>query len=257
MSSPPVIDAHCHAEIGSRPGRHSPPGSLATYLRRAREAGIAHTVLFSPVGSDYGRTNTVVARLVRRAPRRFLGFLFVHPVADRGRIAGLVARAVDDWGFRGLKVHWHDGRITDEVADVARARRLPVLYDPYGDVATVRSFARAYPDVPWIVPHLSSFADDWRAQAALVDLLVRLPNVFTDTSGVRYFDVLADAITRAGPGKVLFGSDGPYLHPGAELAKVHLLHLEPSAERLVLGGNLCRLVRGVRRGPSPFPRRSP
>ena len=36
----------------------------------------------------------------------------------------------------------------------------------------------AVPDVAWIVPHLSSFADDWKAQVAFVDQLARLPNLF-------------------------------------------------------------------------------
>ena len=35
---------------------------------------------------------------------------------------------------------------------------------------------------------------------------------------------------RAGARKVLFGSDGPWLHPGVELAKVHALGLSPQDE---------------------------
>lgn len=257
MSGPVVIDAHCHAGSGdglSGPWDTSAP--LSAYLQRADQAGITHTVLFATLTSDYSVANRQVARVVRRAPHRFLGFAFVNPVADKGHVAAMVGRAVDDWGFRGIKVHWRDGRITREIADVARARRLPVLYDPRGDTATVEMVAKAYPDVAWIVPHLSSFADDWKAQVAFVDQLARLPNVFTDTSGVRYFDLLVDAAERAGPHKILFGSDGPFLHPGVELAKVHALGLDPPARQLVLGGNLCRLVRGVRRPPVPPLRRS-
>ena len=83
---------------------------------------------------------------------------------------------------------------------------------------------------------------------ALIDHLVRHRNVYTDTSGVRRFDLLEEALLVLGRDKVLFGSDGPWLHPGVELAKVRLLGLGPSAERLVLGGNLLRLVaRGGRR----------
>ena len=77
----------------------------------------------------------------------------------------------------------------------------------------------------FIIPHLGSFADDWRAQLALIDHLVRHPNIYTDTSGVRRFDLLEQAVRRAGAAKVLFGSDGPWLHPGVELAKVRALGL--------------------------------
>jgi predicted TIM-barrel fold metal-dependent hydrolase len=131
-----------------------------------------------------------------------------------------------------------------------------VLYDPHGDTGVVETVVRAYPDVAWIVPHLSTFADEWKAQIAFADQLVRLPNLFTDTSGVRYFDVLADAVRRAGPHKVLFGSDGPFLHPGVELAKVHALCLPPDEAALVLGGNLLRLTRAARRVAVPRRRSS-
>jgi predicted TIM-barrel fold metal-dependent hydrolase len=39
------------------------------------------------------------------------------------------------------------------------------------------------------------FADDWRAQLALIDHLVRHPNIYTDTAGVRRFDLLQQART--------------------------------------------------------------
>jgi len=100
--------------------------------------------------------------------------------------------------------------------------------------------------VNFIVAHLGSFRDDWKAQQQVVDQLVRHPNVYTDTSGVRRFDYIVEAVRRAGPHKVLFGSDGPWLHPGVELHKVKLLHLPPRAEALVLGGNSLRLLRGAR-----------
>jgi predicted TIM-barrel fold metal-dependent hydrolase len=111
-----------------------------------------------------------------------------------------------------------------------------------GDVAQVELLATEYPRVNFIIPHLGSFADDWRAQVALVDHLVRHPNVFTDTSGVRRFDILEQAVERAGAGKFLFGSDGPWLHPGVELAKVRALGLPPAEERRITGGNLLRLL---------------
>jgi hypothetical protein len=62
---------------------------------------------------------------------------------------------------------------------------------------------------------------------------------------VRRFDLLVEAVRRAGAHKVLFGSDGPWLHPGVELCKVKALGLGPEARRQVLGGNLLRLIGGA------------
>ncbi|WP_208624440.1 hypothetical protein [Janthinobacterium svalbardensis] len=42
--------------------------------------------------------------------------------------------------------------------------------------------------------------------------------------------------------KVLFGSDGPWLHPGLELHKVQLLGLPPLDAALIMGGNFLRLA---------------
>jgi predicted TIM-barrel fold metal-dependent hydrolase len=159
----------------------------------------------------------------------------------------MIRRAVVEYGFRGIKVHRYDARLTREVCEVARAFNLPVVYDVMGEVSSVELLAREYPTVAFIIPHLGSFADDWRAQSAFIDHLVRHRNVFTDTSGVRRFELLEQAVRRAGPRKVLFGSDGPWLHPGVELAKVYALGLSATDLRLVLSHNVLRLMARVRR----------
>jgi uncharacterized protein len=114
-------------------------------------------------------------------------------------------------------------------------------------------FANHYPDVRFIIPHLSSFMENWRAQRAFLARLESYPNIHTDTSGVRFFDLLERAVQFAGPHKVLFGSDCPWLHPGVELAKVRALGLSKTDESLVLGENFLRLIE---RGAAPARRRS-
>jgi uncharacterized protein len=249
-----VIDAHCHA--GSGDGLSGPwdtAARLGGYLRRAAAAGISRTTLFAAFHSDYAVANEEVGRIVARSPGRFFGFAFVHAERDRGRIRPMVERTVRDFGFCGIKLHRHDAAITREVCQTARELSLPVLYDVMGEVWVADLLAGEYPDVNFILPHLGSFADDWRAQVAFTDQLVRHPNIYTDTSGVRRFDVLLDAVRRAGPGKVLFGSDGPWLHPGLELAKVRLLGLEPRDEQLILAGNFLRLARRAAARPANGP----
>jgi uncharacterized protein len=242
-----IVDGHCHAGKGDGlTGPWDTDAPLEAYLRRAREAGIDRTVLFAAFHSDYGEANRQVARIVRSRPDLFYGFAFVHPDRDRGRVAAIVQTAVVRYGFRGIKVHRHDGRITREICEVARAYALPVIYDVMGEISVVELLATEYPSVPFIIPHLGSFADDWRAQLAFIDHLVRHPNIYTDTSGIRRFDLLESAARRAGARKLLFGSDGPWLHPGVELAKVRALHLGVAEEREVLAGTILRLMRAVR-----------
>jgi uncharacterized protein len=242
-----IIDCHCHAGKGEGlTGPWDTDAPLEKYLLRAARAGINRTALFAAFHSDYAMANREVARIVASRPDRFYGFAFVHPERDRGRVAAMVEEAVTRYGFQGIKVHRHDASITREVCEVARAFSAPVIYDVMGEVSVCELLAEEYPDVAFIIPHLGSFADDWRAQLALIDHLARHPNIYTDTSGVRRFDLLEQAARRAGAKKILFGSDGPWLHPGVELAKVKALGLSAADEKLILGGNFLRLIERAR-----------
>jgi predicted TIM-barrel fold metal-dependent hydrolase len=252
-----IVDCHCHAGPGDGlSGPWDSDADLRAYARDARLAGIARTVIFPVFHSDYAHANREVAKIVAANPRRFYGFAFVHAQRDRGRIGELIAEAVTEHRFRGIKLHRHDAPINAEVCEVARAWGLPILYDVMGEVTQIELLARQYPQVPFIIPHLGSFSDDWRAQLALIDHLVRHPNVFADTSGVRRFDLLREAVRRAGPAKLLFGSDGPWLNPALELHKIRLLRLAPAATARILGGNLLGLIsETARRRRAGGPRR--
>lgn len=248
-----IIDCHCHAGKGDGlSGPWDTAAPLQQYLLRAARAGIDRSVLFAAFHSDYAAANREVARIVASRPDRFYGFAFINATRDRGRVYDMVKLAVLRYGFVGIKVHRHDARISREVCEAARAFSLPLLYDVMGEVSVVELLAQEYPDVAFIIPHLGSFSDDWRAQLSLIDHLARHPNVYADTSGVRRFNLLVQAVRRAGPRKILFGSDGPWLHPGVELAKIRALNLPPEEAHQVLGGNFLRLISRVGKpGPQP------
>src|SRR5262245_18456289 len=242
-----TIDCHCHAGKGDGlTGPWDTDAPLEKYLLRGARAGISRTALFAAFHSDYIAANREVARIVASRPDRFYGFAFVHPERDQGRVMAMVEEAVTRYGFRGIKVHRHDARITREVCEAARAFALLVIYDVMGEVSVCELLAEEYPELAFIIPHLGSFADDWRAQLSLIDHRARHPNIYTDTSGVRRFDLLEQAVRRAGAKNILFGSDGPWLHPGVELAKVKARGLSAADEKLILGGNFLRLIERAR-----------
>jgi predicted TIM-barrel fold metal-dependent hydrolase len=217
-------------------------------LRRARAAGIDKTVVVGAFHSDYNKMNAEVARIIARHPARLIGFVFVHATRDAGRIFSMVQRAVQRWRFRGIKIHGFEAMPTREVCETARAFRLPIFVDVVSRPEVIDMLAPQYPDVNFIVAHLGSYTDDWRAHQQVAYQLARYPNVYGDTSAVRRFDYIVEAVTRAGPRKVMFGSDGPWIHPGVELHKVRLLGLPKDQEGLVLGGNLLRLMGQARVG---------
>lgn len=238
-----IIDCHCHAGHGDKmTSPWNTEAALKPYLRRARAAGIDKTVVFSVFHGDYAKSNREVARIVARYRPRLIGFAFVHAKRDAGRILDLVRHAVTRWGFRGIKVHGFEASPTREVCEAARAFQLPVIVDVGVQPDVMEMCAPQFRDVNFIIPHMGSWVGDWKAHQKIVDLIVRHPNVYTDTSSVRHYDYLVEAIKRAGPRKVLFGSDGPWIHPGVELEKIRLLGLSPSAQTLVLSTNILRMI---------------
>ena len=193
-----IIDSHCHAGRGQRlDSPWSTNAPLHHYMGRAR----------LPPGSSARsccRPNTMTMprqmrrwRASLRAPQRLIGFAVVHAQRDAGRIRQMVERVVKEWKFRGIKVHCYEAPATREVAETRLAFHLPVLYDIVGETWRIEPIAAEYPDVAFILPHLGSFADDWRAHTQVIDQITRIPNVFADTSGVKRFDFVVEAVRRA------------------------------------------------------------
>jgi predicted TIM-barrel fold metal-dependent hydrolase len=238
-----IIDCHCHVGIGD--GLNGPwdtRAPLKNYIAWADEFGIVQTNLFSVFHSNYAKANYEVSKIVRQNPDRFYGFAFIHAVRDAGKVYEMVKTAVLNYGFCGVKVHRYDARISREICEAAKIFKIPVLYDPVGELAPVELIAKEYPEVTFIIPHLSSFADDWKSQNSFISILERYHNIYTDTSAVRRFDVLQEALQRAGPDKILFGSDGPWIHPGVELTKIYALHLNKESEEKILYKNFLKLT---------------
>jgi predicted TIM-barrel fold metal-dependent hydrolase len=251
-----IIDCHCHAGLGDGfRGPWDTEAPIARHLERARRAGIDMTVVFPVFNSDYAGANRRLARIVDRYQGELIGFAAVNPVRDAGRAARIIGDAVERYGFRGIKVHGMDSFPGREVCEAARRHGIPMLVDVVRKVSAVEMLAGQYPDVDLIVPHLGGFADDWSVQLRVIDQICRHPRVYTDTSGVRYWEAIRLAVERAGPAKVLFGSDGPQLHPSVELHKIKVLHLPPEAEQLITGGNIARLLRIPRTPARTEPRR--
>lgn len=246
-----LIDFHCHVWRGDLVDQAWAGGApLLVYLRRARAAGIARTVVFSHhrENADYETGNAEVARIVARFPGRLTGFAFVDARQPARRIFASVDWAVKEFGFCGIKAHGVDGMPSPVICEAARAHRLPLLVDVSGRPSVVEKLASRYPDVSFIIAHLGSLNDDLRAQQRVVGQMADYANVYADTSGVRRFDSIVQAVKRAGAHKLVFGTDGPWLHPGVELQKIRALGLPAEQESLILAGNAARLISTSRAG---------
>jgi hypothetical protein len=240
QTRPLVIDAHCHAGRGeAMSAPWTTKAEVEITLRHMAEAGIDRTILFPINNAEYERPNRDIAELCARYPDKFIGFAKHDPQTEAGRIRAMLRHEVESLGLKGLKLH----RLpTREVLDAAAELGIPILYHPE-KVANFHLIASEYPQIPFIMAHLGSFASrDWTEHIAAIDVARRYPNVYLDTSSVVFFQFLEKAAKEAGPDKLIFGSDGPELDSRVELYKVRLLKLPPAEEAQVLGGNIRRLL---------------
>jgi uncharacterized protein len=72
---------------------------------------------------------------------------------------------------------------------------------------------------------------------ASIDVALRRPNVYLETSGMPMHTKIREAYERVGETRVLFGTDVPFHHPVVEIAKVRVSGLDDAAVDRVLNKN--------------------
>ncbi len=126
--------------------------------------------------------------------------------------------------------------------DTVAELKIPILFHP-PKVSDFHQIASLYPQIPFIMAHLGSFASgNYAEHLAAIDMAKRYANVYLETSSVVFFEFLEMAVRELPPEKILFGSDGPLVDSRVELFKIRLLKLPKDHEAKVLSGNILRLL---------------
>ncbi|MGE5509311.1 MAG: amidohydrolase family protein [Chitinophagales bacterium] len=253
-----IIDAHAHVSTTDY-------GSRELLLSQLDESGV-DAALVVPGGmadvrrmTDYitGRAtpetvpnNSYVEESVRAEPQRLGGFFCVDPHLPGATeaLADALAR-----GFLGLKLspitHQFSfaSKAVAELSELCGQRGVPVyshtLFNPGASTARFVSLAREFPGTNFILGHLGfGPADQEGLEAACA-----LDNFFLESSTGNFLHLQA-ILDKAGPAKLIFGSEFPLSHPKAELEKILLLKAPGEALDLILGGNIMALT-GWRPGP--------
>ena len=215
------------------------------------------------VSTGYEAENRRVLEECRRAPERLTPFARLDP-----RVEGMAAATADALaaGARGIKLHprSEDFRLdhpgVEEILAVAAEARAPVLIHAGLGVgsfgATVLRLAESHRDCPIILAHAAISDLCW-----LWEEVPAHSNLFFDTSWWNASDLIA-LFSLVPPGRILFGSDAPYMDLEAVLAITlrcgRFTGLSPEAIELVAGGQLEILLAGepaVDAGPAPGPAR--
>ncbi len=193
--------------------------------------------------------NDDVLRAVAHVPDRLFGFVFLSAKQPEASLREL-DRCVRDGPMVGVKF-WlaavcTEPRLEPVVRRIAELK-VPVLHHtffryggPWPGESTpsdVAALAAKHPDVSFLCGHAGA---DWELGIRAVRAT---PNVAIDVGGFEPRPGWVEmGVRELGPERVLFGSDFPGRSFASQLAKVYSADLSPEVRRMILGGNLKRIL---------------
>lgn len=251
-----ITDAHAHIS-------DSDYGNIGIYLEQMKQAGIAQAVLV-PGGmmdvrkmTEYiiGRSkpenpipnNDYVLNSMKANPQTLKGFMCIDPHASDA-----VAKLEQGirGGFTGLKFNptTHQFSFASKaVADLVSAcgsHGVPVythvMFNPGASTEKFIALAKQFPRVNFILGHMGFGPADVEG----LEAAAKLNNFYLETSTGNYLHI-KEAVKKAGPGKLIYGSEFPLSHPKAELEKILLLDVSDDAKSKILDGNIRALLSGA------------
>ena len=244
-----VIDGHCH--LGPHAGFYQTCNAATELVRTMDRIGIAQACVFSTLAiiNDMRGGNDLSMAAARSFPERLLAYVVPDPNrADE--VEGELERCFAA-GARGIKFHTQthgypfDGPAYRPAFAFADAHRLPLISHGVGSPETLRHTARAYPNAHFIVAHAG--AGGARRGDGIVQVAAEEPNVYLDlASSVAPYGAFMDVVQTVGPGKLVYGSDTPWMCFTHQIGRVLLAPLAEADKRRILGTNMAAML-GTRR----------
>jgi uncharacterized protein len=147
--------------------------------------------------------------------------------------------------FIGLKLHpLIDGYLPNDpsvhqMIELIVERDLPVLIHCGHPIFTLpwslEELAVSFPTLKMVIGHMGH--GNVVYINASIDVALRNPNVYLETSGMPMHTKIREAYERVGETRVLFGTDVPFHHPLVEITKVRVSGLPDDAVERVLSRN--------------------
>ncbi|HOX07126.1 MAG TPA: amidohydrolase family protein [Planctomycetota bacterium] len=243
------VDAHAH--LGAHGDFLMPRGGADDLVRRMDALGVERTALSANAAfcSDFRLGNDQAAAAAAAHPGRIFFYAVANPHYPDG-MAPELERCAGLPGFVGVKLHstTHnvalDSSLYDPAWSWARERGCPVLvhfWAAHGlcGSGNVRKAAARWPGVKLVLAHLGGFGEAWRE---LLPLAAEHPRLWFDTCGSRHARGAIEGLVAGGrAGRLLYGSDAPWIDPGSQIGKVLYADIPEGARAAILGGNARRL----------------
>lgn len=225
-------------------------------LEYASRMGIARLVVFmgttfvdDPSPEELRRQNDEVLRAIAHAPNRILGMVYVNPKHTQASLDEM-ERCVRNGPMIGVKlwVAMECRRLElDPIVRRAVELKIPLLQHAYDRVTgnmpgessceDVAVLARRHPDAAFICAHTGN---DWERG---IRTIRGQRNVSAEICGSDPTAGFVEmAVRELGAERVIYGSDAGGRSFASQLAKVYSVNLPEASQRLILGGNLRRML---------------
>lgn len=245
-----IVDAHGH--LGPYSGFEVPDSGPEGMIDVMDRVGVAQ-VAVSPhaaIEGDYRRGNDLIARVKRRWPDRFIGYLTINPTfpheVQRELRRGRRRLKLDAIKLHpGLSQYPIDGPNYAPVWPFAAEHGIPVLSHTWDgcsfcNLAKCRDVAVTHPDMTLILGHSGGSVPGFEKA---IEVARECPSVLLGTacSNCRY-GVIEHLVEAVGADRIVFGSDVPFLSLPAQLGKVVHARVSDADKRKILRGNFLRAL---------------
>jgi len=247
-----IWDAHVH--LTGVPG--TVEQRVAGLLKYADRMGIERLVVFmgtsfaaDPSPEELRKENDDVLRAIAHAPQRILGMVYVNPKHTQASLDEM-DRCVRHGPMVGIKLWIAMECRRPELDPIVRRAvelKIPLLQHAYDRVmgnmpgesscADVAALAARHPDASFICSHTGN---DWERG---IRMIRAVKNVWAEVCGSDPTAGFVEmAVRELGAERVIYGSDAGGRSFASQMAKVTSAELPEAARRLILGGNLRRLL---------------
>lgn len=210
-----IIDTHTHMSDGLfRVG--DPPGLSREEILKAMDENNLSRIWVSPASGlyangEYEACNKSLYNFCRGFEERLTGFFTVNPNYGK-KTLDEVKRCVEDYGFKGLKLHsWLQSfpislNAVNDITEACIGYGIPMLFHdgtpPYASTLQVANLAERYPEATIILGHsgLIEMYDN------AISAANRLKNIYLCLSGPSIFH-LQKIVDSVSSDKFMFGSD--------------------------------------------------
>lgn len=237
----------CHGHLGRVSDYHIPDGSVAELLAEMDRIGLERALVFSTAfrGGDETYGNDTVADAIRRHPDRFVGFVLPNLNRPPEEIRREMERGFA-MGMRGVKLHpagqgySTTGPHVEVACSFANERKAFIVNHNWGSAERMQYLCQKYPDACFITGHSS---------VGLARVARSVANLYIGSCTLVKYGITEELVDKAGADRVLFGSDLSDLPITWGYGPLLYARIPPEAKRLILGGNLVRLLEkyGLRR----------